>query len=443
MGEHRLEPEHVTSEQYETTFGWRWHAFHSVLITAATITAAIIAEGPGIIPVAAGAVMLVLQWTLGRQGLSRTTRQLNAEPVTPKGRWPYLIGMSAAFLCVCASSTGGALFLLPLVPQFFALSAPLTASMITVLMTLTAGITILVHGAEGSAGTFLLILIAGVISVAVGIWIAGILSHARRQTITIDRLEERETQILETAHLQGAAQERLEMSREIHDGFTQHVTASLMQMRRTENLLDAGDHAAAHEHLRLAMAHTEQAIAESRFLLAQESLDTDSLTVTELVERIAGLYSSIAEARTSVTVIGETREVQPALQRGLQRILTEALSNALQHADAHQLDITVEHSDTSTDERHGRQLRLVIADDGRGFDPTSLADDPGRGYGLSGIVARAEDLGGSSHIDSSPGHGTRIEVHLPMSCPHSARPDDGPADIPTDAPASPTENLTR
>jgi signal transduction histidine kinase len=51
--------------------------------------------------------------------------------------------------------------------------------------------------------------------------------------------------------------------------------------------------------------------------------------------------------------------------------------------------------------------RLVIADDGRGFDPGDV--DPTR-FGLVSMRERAASFGGSFTVDSSPGRGTRLEV---------------------------------
>ena len=56
-------------------------------------------------------------------------------------------------------------------------------------------------------------------------------------------------------------------------------------------------------------------------------------------------------------------------------------------------------------------LRLELADDGRGCDLTRA----GTGFGLHGIRERAQSFGGSADIDSTPGHGLRIRVRLPLA----------------------------
>ena len=54
-------------------------------------------------------------------------------------------------------------------------------------------------------------------------------------------------------------------------------------------------------------------------------------------------------------------------------------------------------------------LRLVVADDGCGFDPGAVR----RGHGITSMRERIEGLGGTFSISSSPGVGTRVEAALP------------------------------
>ena len=63
----------------------------------------------------------------------------------------------------------------------------------------------------------------------------------------------------------------------------------------------------------------------------------------------------------------------------------------------------------------GDALRLVVADDGRGFDMAAVdgVSDRKR-YGLLGIHERVGGLGGTCRVDSRPGGGTRIEAFLPL-----------------------------
>jgi signal transduction histidine kinase len=62
-----------------------------------------------------------------------------------------------------------------------------------------------------------------------------------------------------------------------------------------------------------------------------------------------------------------------------------------------------------------RELRAELQDDGRGFDPSVLEPgDPTDHHGIASMRARAERLGARLTIESSPGTGTTLRVHLPI-----------------------------
>ncbi len=92
----------------------------------------------------------------------------------------------------------------------------------------------------------------------------------------------------------------------------------------------------------------------------------------------------------------------PLVQVELLRIVQEALTNARRHAAARHIRVTAG--------RAGDEISVVVADDGRGFEPV-LPDD---GAGLRGMQQRAAALGGTLAIHSQPGQGTRITARAPL-----------------------------
>jgi len=90
------------------------------------------------------------------------------------------------------------------------------------------------------------------------------------------------------------------------------------------------------------------------------------------------------------------------------RVLQEALNNALRHSRADAIRLSLE----SVNDR----IRLCVEDNGCGFDPdeTIRSADPLSGYGLKGMSDRAEVVGGSLSLDSSPGRGTTVCLELPI-----------------------------
>lgn len=85
-------------------------------------------------------------------------------------------------------------------------------------------------------------------------------------------------------------------------------------------------------------------------------------------------------------------------------VVTEALSNALRHSQAENVDIHLG--------RSGDDLVLTVTDDGIGFEESEAF---GQGMGLANMRTRAQGLGGSMEVRSTPGEGTVVEIRFPIS----------------------------
>jgi signal transduction histidine kinase len=119
-------------------------------------------------------------------------------------------------------------------------------------------------------------------------------------------------------------------------------------------------------------------------------------------------YAEQFSQRTGLpVVVTETRpghRVPPATEEALFRIAQEALANVAKYAHAQRATVSI---DATTE-----SIRLVIQDDGRGFDP-GLVHPPTResGWGLMIMKERAAAAGADLGIESAPGRGTRIVVN--------------------------------
>ena len=98
----------------------------------------------------------------------------------------------------------------------------------------------------------------------------------------------------------------------------------------------------------------------------------------------------------------------PEIEINLYRIAQECLNNVLKHADASSVSVLLADRES--------MVRLIIEDDGKGFDPgekESLIKVSGHGLGLLGMSERAAVIGGSFDLESSPGHGTTVFIRAP------------------------------
>lgn len=97
-----------------------------------------------------------------------------------------------------------------------------------------------------------------------------------------------------------------------------------------------------------------------------------------------------------------------AVETSLYRIVQEAITNVVRHARATKVDLMVE--------RRGDKVRVLIEDDGTGFDPSRVHKRDH--YGLLGMRERTEALGGTLTVESSHGKGTTIAAEVPDADPH-------------------------
>ncbi len=108
------------------------------------------------------------------------------------------------------------------------------------------------------------------------------------------------------------------------------------------------------------------------------------------------------------------------------RLLQEALNNVLKHAHAQRVRIATRDL--------GDRIEIRVEDDGQGFDMVSAR----KGRGLRNQVKRAQRLGGTLHVESAPGQGTRLSLRLPVRKDEPAAPA-GDVGLGSPAPERPAE----
>jgi PAS domain S-box-containing protein len=200
-----------------------------------------------------------------------------------------------------------------------------------------------------------------------------------------------------------AGEERAHLARELHDSVTQALFSMTLTTRTIELLLDR-DLDQARARLAELRELERDALAEMRgliFELRPANIEADGLA------QAVRTHAAAVEGRTGLPIAvdcGLVDRLPVELESGLYRITQEAIHNVVKHASAKQVHISLE--------QEGGFVRLLVEDDGVGFDPTSSS--PGT-LGLAGMRHRAERLGGTFQLDSELGHGSRVEVVVPAA----------------------------
>lgn len=203
----------------------------------------------------------------------------------------------------------------------------------------------------------------------------------------------------------GAADERNRLAREIHDTLAQGLAAVALQLESADALLDAGANPkrvqqAIQQALTLTRTNLEEA---RRSVLDLRAAPLEGRTLAGALALLVQEWSVHWNVKLTFNVTGGNRPLPIRIETGLYRIAQEALTNAIRHASPKHIMTEL----MITPDR----LKLIIEDDGIGFDPAQVTKDR---YGLIGLNERAKLLGGTLEICSSPGTGTRLEVSVPV-----------------------------
>jgi len=208
--------------------------------------------------------------------------------------------------------------------------------------------------------------------------------------------------------LDGAVlEERERIARDLHDGLAQvlgYINTQALAIKKhlasdrpeeVRGLVDAMEEAARHVY-----GDIREEIMGLR--AARDGL------VPSLRAYLSG-YGRMTGVLPNVWITPEAASLQlpAATEIQLLRIIQEALSNVRKHAGRQEATVSLDLVDGT--------LRLEVADSGRGFDPTVPARTGWPRFGLQTMRERADSVGGSFDLVSSPGAGTSIVVHVPVT----------------------------
>ncbi|MFZ0817782.1 MAG: response regulator [Candidatus Sulfotelmatobacter sp.] len=221
------------------------------------------------------------------------------------------------------------------------------------------------------------------------------------------RREEMRRLLLEHV-LQAQEEERRRIARELHDEAGQLMTSLLVGLR---SVSDARQLKVAKTQAKELRKIASKAIGEvGRLARGLHSSVLDELGLKDALQRFTDEYASVHHIRIKLS-FGETPfyRLDTPMQIGLYRIIQEALTNVVRHAQAKTVSVIFDWD--------APVLRLVIRDDGQGFQSRNLSEQPSSHLGIEGMRQRASMLGGTLHVNSEPNKGTAIEVRmiLPVS----------------------------
>ena len=238
-------------------------------------------------------------------------------------------------------------------------------------------------------------------SFAIGFWITRISIESAQRAALLDELRETQSRLEVVSRDAGVMGERERLAREIHDTIAQDLTGLVLLAQRTRRELSAGS-ATVGETVDLLEQSARNALAETRSLVATSApVGLTSDGIVSALERLAERFTR--ETGIAVRVSGTVPKLSRETEVVLLRCAQEGLANVRKHSGAvtATLDLFA---------RNGA-VGLEIGDSGDGFDPSTVHE----GFGLSGMRARLDLVGGSLRISSRAGEGTHLVASLPLA----------------------------
>jgi signal transduction histidine kinase len=198
-----------------------------------------------------------------------------------------------------------------------------------------------------------------------------------------------------------AAEERARLSRELHDGLAQDLWLAKLKIGRLAAVpgLTVEDRKLAEEASEAVEAGLTQ--ARQGVLALRDSADP-SQSFAELLESYADDVVDRFGLPVTFECVADLPELSPRSKANILKIAHEALTNAAHHADARTIRMQVGAEEGG--------LSVVVADDGRGFDPADVASGH---IGLDVMRERAAAIGARLAVESSPSGGTRVVLTVP------------------------------
>jgi two-component system sensor histidine kinase UhpB len=202
--------------------------------------------------------------------------------------------------------------------------------------------------------------------------------------------------------------ERRRIGRELHDETSQSLAAALLSIDSAQRGLDecTGE---AREQVANARELISHCLGQIKLLLYDLRPSVlDDFGLVPALRWYVQSHLQVPGLAVETDLDDGIRRLPPAVETALYRIAQESLANVVRHAAATRVLLRLEAKPS--------YVTLLVADNGRGFDPMDVpADAQGRyGVGIMSMRERASALHGTLNIESAPDRGARIHVVVPL-----------------------------
>jgi signal transduction histidine kinase len=235
----------------------------------------------------------------------------------------------------------------------------------------------------------------------------GITVENARAAKRLEEMSKIREQLLEKL-ISAQEEERRRLARELHDEASQSLAALALNLEGIADTLPAR-YLDTRQKLDLLKEQAIQTLGGIRNLaLELRPSALDDLGLSMAIDWYAKDYLAKRGLDVKVEVIGPKTKLPSYTETMLFRIIQEALTNVVKHAEASQVKVQLQLSDSTA--------IVQVEDNGKGFDVEATLSGEGmrRNLGIHGMAERATLLGGTFTVTSQPEKGTRLRVEVPL-----------------------------
>jgi signal transduction histidine kinase len=199
--------------------------------------------------------------------------------------------------------------------------------------------------------------------------------------------------------------ERARIGMDLHDGVIQSIYAVGLMLESTRLEIQKSNVVSADKLLENAIAGLNDTIRDIRNFILDLRPHRFSGNLEQGLSRLVREFQANTMVSVTLSVPSEVVAVLPTpVVRAIFLTTQEALANIARHARATEVTVVAQN--------HPRGVELMITDNGRGFDVSTMRQAVG--HGLANMRARAEELHGTFRLNSTPGKGTVIRLTFPV-----------------------------
>jgi two-component system nitrate/nitrite sensor histidine kinase NarX len=211
------------------------------------------------------------------------------------------------------------------------------------------------------------------------------------------------SRIDEKIHRQLIKSERTIIANELHDSLAQTLASLRFQVRILDQSLQPVGDFMAFKSLESVEHALDEASRDLRELIAYCRVPIEQQGLVPAIKRAVKKFRKETGTHILLQCDDQVINLPSNIELNAYRIVQEALTNIKKHANAYIVRVLLTHDE------HGN-IRILVENDGRGFDQRIINNPDSKHFGLSIMKERARHIGGELKIETDPDEGTRVEL---------------------------------